>query len=69
MAKKRVDLKQRLDDLRHDPEPPVAVMLQLDADLYRLLIALAAGEQLSLDAYLVNTLQHHAENTLSNMDE
>jgi hypothetical protein len=45
------------------------VTLHLDAALYRLLTTLATGEQLSLEAYLVNALQYHAESTVSDEDE
>ena len=69
MAKKRVDLKKRLDDLRGQPEPPVDVSMQLDTNLYRLLTTLAATEQLTLEAYLVNVLNRHAESALVDRDE
>ncbi len=69
MVKQRVDLEKRLDDLLHEPEPPVAVTLQLNANLYRLLKALADGEHLSLEAYLVTALNDYAERAPGDVDE
>ncbi len=59
--KKRPDLKQRLDDLRHEPEPPVDVTLRLEADQYRKLQALALEQNLSVAAYIVQLLHQHLE--------
>jgi hypothetical protein len=50
--KKRPDLKQRLDDLRGEPEQPVEITLRLDAEQYRELQVLALAQNLSVAAYL-----------------
>lgn len=57
---KKPNLKQRLDEIRQEPAPPVDVTLTLDADLYQALKALARRHRQPLEAYLIRILQRHA---------
>lgn len=59
--KKAINLKKRLDDLRDEPEMAVEVMLNLDAELCRMLKKLADGERLSLEAYIEQVVKRNAE--------
>ena len=55
--KKSANLKKRFDELRDEPEPKIEVVLELDADLHWSLKKLAAQEQLSLEAFIMNVLR------------
>ncbi len=59
--KKQPDLKKRLDELRHEPEPPVEVALRLEADIYQKLQSLALQENLSVAAYIAERLHEFIE--------
>ncbi len=61
MPRKKPDLKQRLDDLRQEPAPPVELTLSLDAELYQTLKALARQHRQPLETYLLRVLRQHAE--------
>lgn len=62
MARKRVDLKKRLDTLRNVPQPPVPVLLQLDASLLKSLTKLASEQEQSVERYVEQLLQKHVKN-------
>ena len=58
--KKQPNLKQRLDELRHKPEPPVEVTLRLEAEVYQKLQGLALQENRSVAAYIAALLSQLA---------
>ena len=60
MAKKLVDLKQRLDALRDEPAAPVAVNLLLDASLVQQLKSLAAHQRQPVEMYIADVLRKHS---------
>ena len=59
MARKRVDLKKRLDTLRNVPQPPVPVLLHLDTGLLKSLTKLAAEQEQPVERYVEQLLQKH----------
>lgn len=59
MAKKRVDLKKRLDELRNVPQPPVDLHLRLESDLVRSLRALADDAGQPVEHYIEVVLRKH----------
>ena len=61
MAKKRINLKQRLDELRNEPAAPVSVSLVLEAGLVQQLKSLAADQQQSLEIYVAAVLSKHCQ--------
>lgn len=60
MAKKRIDLKKRLDALRDAPEAPVDIHLRLDVDLVQTLRRLADAQGVSLEHYVETVLRRHS---------
>ncbi len=63
MVKRASNLKKRLDEIREQPSPPVEVSLDLDAELYQTLKALARQHRQPLEAYLLRVLSQHADDT------
>lgn len=61
MPRKRRDLKKRLDEIRKEPAPPVAVTLTLDAELYQALKVLARRRRQPLEVYLIHVLEQQVE--------
>jgi len=58
---KKPNLKQRLDEIRQEPAPPVDLTLRLDAELYQALKVLARRRREPVDTYALRILQHHVE--------
>ena len=63
--KRSVNLKKWFDELRAEPQPPIEMLLQLDADFYKVLKQLASQERLSTEAYILKLLSSHAETALT----
>lgn len=59
--RKPSNLKQRLDQLRGESPAPIALELQLDAEIYRLLQQRARRAQLSTESYIMQVLAQHLE--------
>jgi len=67
--KKGADLKKRLDTLRQEPEPPIAVTLHLDADLYRSLKSLAVRDNQPIETWIAQLLSQYTNSSEENTAE
>ena len=61
LMRKSVNLKRRLDQLRGEEDTPVALDLQLNAQVYREIQQRARRQQISPASYIAQVLAQHLE--------
>lgn len=59
MARRKVNLKKRLGELRNEPEPAITISITLDAATFKELSIQAEQHRLSLELYIQQVLQRH----------